>query len=178
MGNYDAVVNAVKAVGIVPGSNIEIKKYIDNMDVVMNAADVVICRSGAITLSELCTLGKTSILIPSPNVTNNHQEYNARALESIGAAVKISETDFNVQRLEKEINSASKITDENGKKKDKLDVKLIASLKSVRDMYSKDFFRCCNELSLSPQARAKISISATTPEKKKLMDILNEEDDD
>ena len=101
MGNYDAVVNAVKAVGIVPGSNIEIKKYIDNMDVVMNAADVVICRSGAITLSELCTLGKTSILIPSPNVTNNHQEYNARALESIGAAVKISETDFNVQRLEK-----------------------------------------------------------------------------
>ena len=93
----------------------------------------------------------------------------------------LNQTAITIERLEsleKEINSASKITDENGKKKDKLDVKLIASLKSVRDMYSKDFFRCCNELSLSPQARAKISISATTPEKKTLMDILNEEDDD
>lgn len=45
-------------------------------------------------------------------------------------------------------------------------------------MYSKDFFRCCNELSLSPQARAKLSISAPPPKKKTLMDILNEEDND
>lgn len=93
----------------------------------------------------------------------------------------LNQTAITIERLEsleKEINNASKIVDENGKKKDKLDVKLIASLKSVRDMYSKDFFRCCNELSLSPQARAKISIGVTPPEKKTLMDILNEEDDE
>ena len=68
--------------------------------------------------------------------------------------------------------------DENGKEQDKLDVKLIINLKSARDMYSKDFFRCCNELSLSPQARAKLSISAPPPKKKTLMDILSEEDND
>ena len=91
----------------------------------------------------------------------------------------LNQTAITIERLEsleKEINNASKITDENGKKKDKLDVRLIASLKSVRDMYSKDFFRCCNELSLSPQARAKISINASTPEKKTLMDILHEDE--
>lgn len=92
----------------------------------------------------------------------------------------LNQTAITIERLEsleKEINEASKITDENGKKKDKLDVKLIASLKSVRDMYSKDFFRCCNELSLSPQARAKISINAIPEKKKTLMDILNEDED-
>lgn len=91
----------------------------------------------------------------------------------------LNQTAITIERLEsleKEINIASKVIDENGKKKDKLDVSLIASLKSIRDMYSKDFFRCCNELSLSPQARAKLSIN-TIPEKKKtLMDILNEDD--
>jgi len=93
----------------------------------------------------------------------------------------LNQTAITIERLEsleKEINIASKITDENGKEKDKLDVRLIASLKSVRDMYSKDFFRCCNELSLSPQARAKISINTSPTEKKTLMDILNEDDDE
>lgn len=54
------------------------------------------------------------------------------------------------------------------------DMSSIKSLKSMRESYSKDFFRCCNELSLSPQARAKISIATTTETKKTLMDILNE----
>ena len=92
----------------------------------------------------------------------------------------LNQTAITIERLEsleKAINEASRITDENGKTKDKLDVKLIASLKSVRDMYSKDFFRCCNELSLSPQARAKISINAIPEKKKTLMDILNEDED-
>lgn len=92
----------------------------------------------------------------------------------------LNQTAITIERLEsleKEINESSKITDEDGKVKDKLDVKTIINLKSVRDMYSKDFFRCCNELSLSPQARAKISINATPTKKKTLMDILNEDDD-
>jgi len=93
----------------------------------------------------------------------------------------LNQTAITIERLEsleKEINIASKVTDENGKVKDKIDVKLIASLKSVREMYSKDFFRCCNELSLSPQARAKISINTTPSKKKTLREILNETEDE
>ncbi len=81
--------------------NFHILEYIDNMDILMNAADVVICRSGAITLAEISALGKSAILIPSPNVTNNHQEYNARALSDRGAAITITEDKFDVHSLEK-----------------------------------------------------------------------------
>lgn len=93
----------------------------------------------------------------------------------------LNQTAITIERLEsieKEINNSSKITDENGKTKDKLDAKTIINLKSVRDMYSKDFFRCCNELSLSPQARAKISINTIPTKKKTLMDILNDDEDE
>lgn len=86
-------------IGDVP-PNIKVVEYIDNMDIVMNAADVVLCRSGAITLAELCALGKPGILVPSPNVTNNHQEYNARALSDRGAAITITEDEFDVNSLE------------------------------------------------------------------------------
>lgn len=58
------------------------------------AADLVICRAGAITLSELQAQGKASILIPSPNVAENHQYHNAMALVSRNAAVIIEEKDL------------------------------------------------------------------------------------
>lgn len=99
MNNYDGVISQLAGAGIVPGKNIDICKYIDNMDVIMNASDLVIARSGAITLSELAVIGKPSILIPSPNVTNNHQEYNARALADCGAAKMILEKDFDIHSL-------------------------------------------------------------------------------
>ena len=73
--------------------NINVVSYIHNMDEVLSASDLVICRSGAITVSELSALGKPAILVPSPNVTNNHQEYNARALSDSGAAITILEKD-------------------------------------------------------------------------------------
>jgi len=93
----------------------------------------------------------------------------------------LNQTAITIERLEsieKEINSASEYLDENGKKKNRLDAKTIIKLKSVRDMYSKDFFRCCNELSLSPQARAKISLNVQPTKKKTLMDILNDDDNE
>ena len=83
----------------------EIRKYIDNMDTVLSAADLVICRSGAITLSEICALGKASVLIPSPNVVNNHQEYNARALEKENAAYVILEDDLTYETLYQKVQS-------------------------------------------------------------------------
>ena len=74
--------------------NIAIVPYIYNMDVVLPAADLVVARAGAITVSELCALGRPSLLIPSPNVTHNHQEYNANSIAEKGAAIKISEKDI------------------------------------------------------------------------------------
>ena len=58
---------------------------------VMRAADLVICRAGASTISELTALGVPALMVPSPYVTNNHQEKNARALEETGGAVVLTE---------------------------------------------------------------------------------------
>ena len=57
----------------------------------MSSSDLVISRAGAMTISELAHCKKASILVPSPNVTNNHQYLNAKALESSGSAVLITE---------------------------------------------------------------------------------------
>ena len=75
-------------------SNLDIREYIDNMAECMAAADVVICRCGAITLSEVQALSKPSVLIPSPNVAENHQFHNAMALVNNEAAIVIEEKDL------------------------------------------------------------------------------------
>ncbi len=67
-------------------SNIKILPYIYNMEEIMNVVDVIVARSGAMTITEISNLGKPSILIPLPNVSHNHQLYNAKVLEKIGAA--------------------------------------------------------------------------------------------
>lgn len=68
--------------------------YAQNMPQLLTAADLVISRAGAIALSEITACGKPSILIPSPNVTNNHQYYNAKALADAGAAVMLEEKEL------------------------------------------------------------------------------------
>jgi len=65
----------------------------------MAAADVVVCRCGAITLSEVQALGKPSVLIPSPNVAENHQYHNAMALVNNNAAIVIEEKDLTGELL-------------------------------------------------------------------------------
>lgn len=69
----------------------DMRRYIDDMPVVMTASSLVLCRSGASTLGELTAIGKPSILVPSPYVVDNHQEKNARKLEKSGGAVVITE---------------------------------------------------------------------------------------
>lgn len=71
--------------------NLDIREYINNMAVCLAASDLVICRAGAITISELQAQGKPSILIPSPNVAENHQYHNAMALVNANAAAIIEE---------------------------------------------------------------------------------------
>ena len=75
--------------------DLHITEYISNMDVLLAAADLVICRAGAITISELAVQGKPSVLIPSPNVAENHQYFNAMTLVSKGAARLVEEKDLN-----------------------------------------------------------------------------------
>ena len=78
---------------------VELREYIYDMPRVMTAADLVMCRAGASTISELCYMGKPVIIVPSPNVTNNHQEKNARVLEEAGGAKVLLEGEFDAQSL-------------------------------------------------------------------------------
>ena len=84
-----------------------VKEYIDDMANCLAAADLVISRSGAITVSELAAAGRASILIPSPNVAENHQYYNALELATPGAAILIEEKDLTGQKL---IETVDKLT--------------------------------------------------------------------
>ncbi len=80
-------------------SGIDMRQYIYNMPTVMAAADVIIGRAGASSYNEIGVTGTPCILIPSPNVTDNHQEKNARVLEKRGAAIVLLEEDCSAQVL-------------------------------------------------------------------------------
>lgn len=89
---------AVKAeaakLGLDKKENISISEYIYDMPDVMAAADLVICRAGAMTLSEVAMSRRAAIIIPSPNVTDNHQYKNAKVLSDAGAAVLLRESEL------------------------------------------------------------------------------------
>lgn len=86
-------------------SNIMIREYINDMDICMAAADLVICRAGAITLSELQACKKPAILIPSPYVAENHQFHNAMTLKKAGAAEIIEEKELTGEKLIEVVSS-------------------------------------------------------------------------
>ena len=94
---------AEKGVDLGKTEEIEMRQYIYNMPDLMAAADVMISRSGAATCNEIGAAGVPSILIPSPNVTNNHQEKNARVLSDRGAAALIPASECTAQKLFDEI---------------------------------------------------------------------------
>ncbi len=87
---YEQSNDALNKTGV---ENCKIHDFISRMDNAYTAADLVISRAGAATISELCLLGKASILIPSPNVAEDHQTKNAMALVEKNAAVLIKDTD-------------------------------------------------------------------------------------
>lgn len=80
-------------------SSIDIREYIYDMPDVLAAADVIIGRAGSATCNEIGAAGTPCILIPSPNVTNNHQEKNARVLEAGGGAVVVLEKDCSPEKI-------------------------------------------------------------------------------
>lgn len=94
-----------KGVDLSRTKQIEMKEYFYNMPTLMAAADVMISRAGASTCNEIAAAGLPCILIPSPNVTNNHQEKNARVLEARKGAVVLLEKDCTAQALYAQIQS-------------------------------------------------------------------------
>lgn len=91
---FDDVMAELEARGISPEKNIKITDYIDDMDTVVAASDLIISRAGALSVAEILVSGKPSILIPSPNVTGNHQYFNAKAVADKGGAILIEEKDI------------------------------------------------------------------------------------
>lgn len=83
--------------------NTKVFPYIYNMEEIMNISNLLICRSGAMTVNEVSIVGKPAIFIPLPGVSQNHQEYNAKVLEKIGAAKIIHNEDLEKIDLNKNI---------------------------------------------------------------------------
>ncbi len=105
--------------------NAKIVPYIYNMEEVMNISDLVVCRSGAMTITEVSVVGKPAIFIPFPFATENHQEYNARVLEKVGAAKIILDKDINSELLGNTINKIiknKKSLEEMGKNAEKVTI--------------------------------------------------------
>ena len=100
---YEKVNNLIKEKGIELKDNIEIKDYIEDMENYLSACDLVISRAGALSVAETTVCGKASILIPSPNVTGNHQYYNAKAVADRGGALLIEEKNVDKEQIVKEI---------------------------------------------------------------------------
>ena len=98
-GGWEAMEQKLRELELPKSDRLDVRQYIYDMDVVMAAADVVLCRAGASTISELTALGKPTVMVPSPYVTNNHQEKNARILEQHGGAVVLLEADASGEAL-------------------------------------------------------------------------------
>ena len=98
-GSWDTMRQTLEAEQLTKTPGLDVREYIYDMADVMRAADLVICRAGASTVSELTALGVPAIMVPSPYVTNNHQEKNARALETHGGVEVLLEQDSSGQAL-------------------------------------------------------------------------------
>ncbi|MFY4773777.1 undecaprenyldiphospho-muramoylpentapeptide beta-N-acetylglucosaminyltransferase [Metabacillus sp. RGM 3146] len=101
--HHESVLKEVAKIG--NPFNVIIKPFISNMPEVLGGIDLIVGRAGATSLAEITALGLPSILIPSPYVTANHQEVNARSLSDHGAAVLLLESELNGAVLQKEIDS-------------------------------------------------------------------------
>lgn len=105
---YEDFIKEMHEKGITACEGKKVLPYIYNMDDVLSRSSLAITRAGAITVSELCAIGKPAILIPSPNVVHDHQTKNAMFMEKVGAAVVITEDKLCGKKLADEIFSLLK----------------------------------------------------------------------
>ena len=80
--------------------NVQMRPFVDRMDLAYAVADVVIARAGALTISELCLSGNPSVLVPSPNVSDDHQTKNAMALVNKKAAILVKDAEATKEMLQ------------------------------------------------------------------------------
>ena len=108
--NYEKIKQqlASKQINIDNIRNTKILPYIYNMQEIMQISDLVVCRSGAMTITEIAILGKPAIFIPFPFATENHQEYNAQVLKNVGSAEIIQDKNLTYTSLNNEINNMIK----------------------------------------------------------------------
>jgi len=97
--HYDDIISKIK----VENENVKIEKYIYNMEEVMSASDLAVCRSGALTVTELGVIGLPAILIPFPHAAENHQYYNAKTIEDSNAGIIIEENNLTTELLKNKI---------------------------------------------------------------------------
>ncbi len=97
--NYDEIVSKIEN----RSTTARIEKYIYNMEEVMSAADIAVCRSGALTVTELGIVGLPAILIPFPYAAENHQFFNAKTIEDNHAGIIIDEKDLTCEKLKSTI---------------------------------------------------------------------------
>lgn len=100
---YDEVMNTVKAGGWGEFDNVRISPYISNMPEVMSASDLLVSRSGALSVAEVTMAGKAAIFVPSPNVTADHQYYNAKAVADNGGAIIVRENEDTAKTVLEEV---------------------------------------------------------------------------
>ncbi|MGM9554735.1 MAG: UDP-N-acetylglucosamine--N-acetylmuramyl-(pentapeptide) pyrophosphoryl-undecaprenol N-acetylglucosamine transferase [Faecousia sp.] len=112
---------------------VTMQEYIYNMPTLMAAADLFLSRAGASTLNEIAAAGTPSIIVPSPNVTNNHQEKNARILEQRGAAVVLRESECDGERLYRE--ACALLDDAARRKKMRTALREVAVIDSAERIY-------------------------------------------
>lgn len=96
---YDEILEKAESEHIEIQPNIRVKSYINDMQNYLGAADLIISRAGALSVAETTVCGKASILIPSPNVTGNHQYFNAKSVADKGGAVLIEEKNLTAENL-------------------------------------------------------------------------------
>ncbi len=121
---YNNVIEQCKErnIDISKNSDVRIFPYIYDMGEIEKISDILVCRSGATTIAEISTIGKPAIFIPLPNVSNNHQTYNAKVLENVNAAKIIKNDELTGEKLDNTINlmisnkTNLKIMGENAKK--------------------------------------------------------------
>jgi len=126
--------------------NAKVEAFIDDMAAAYKWADIVLCRSGALTVSELAASGTPSILVPYPHAVDDHQTYNAKFLSDVGAAILVPQTVLTANYLVKLFTGLARFCDDDTEKKIKLHAMALAASKVARPSATDDVVAACMEV--------------------------------
>lgn len=103
--HYDEILDRLRENRMETGDNIDIRAYIEDIHIPMNASDVVISRAGALSVAETAICGKAAVFVPFPHATGNHQYYNAKVIAEAGGAILAEEKDIDINGIVREIEA-------------------------------------------------------------------------